>query len=109
MFTEDTSSLVFEKTGYILEVIHNEICMVTVPYLKNWTEDGGIHRLKEATQLGVRQKIQIANGTYAVTILGGFTLQDGIEEATFEFQCKAVSADTSHTVKDIGFSFTIEK
>ncbi|WP_299895484.1 hypothetical protein [uncultured Aquimarina sp.] len=109
VFTEDTSLLVFEKTGYILEVIHNEICVVTVPYLKNWTEDGGLHRLKEATELGVRQKIQIANGIYAITILGGFTLQDGMEEATFEFQCKPVSADTSHTVKDIGFSFTIEK
>lgn len=109
VFTEDTSSLVFEKTGYILEVIHNEICVVTVPYLKNWTKDGGVHRLKEATRLGVRQKIQISNGTYAITILGGFTLQDSIEEATFEFQINPIAKGTQSKVTDIGFPFRIEK
>ncbi|WP_051575777.1 hypothetical protein [Aquimarina atlantica] len=109
IFKKDTNLLLFEKTGYILNVINNEVCLITVPYLKNWTENNGIYRLKEAVKAGVRQKITLENGYYAITILGGFTYQDNIEEATFEFQCKQVlTVETKSSVLDIGFPFLIE-
>ncbi|WP_299260230.1 hypothetical protein [uncultured Aquimarina sp.] len=106
---EDTSLLVLEKTGYILEIINNEVCLVTVPYLKNWTKKGGIDLLKKAVNTGVRQKVQLENGCYAVTILGGFTLKNEIEEATFEFQINPISNAIQSDVVDIGFPFLIEK
>ncbi|WP_074407325.1 MULTISPECIES: hypothetical protein [Aquimarina] len=109
VFKKDSSLLVFEKTGYVLHVINDEICLVTVPYLKNWTENNGIHRLKEAVKAGVRQKIVIKNGCYAVTILGGFISQDDIEEATFEFQFESVPIGTKSEINDIGFPYLIEK
>ncbi|WP_025663119.1 hypothetical protein [Aquimarina megaterium] len=109
VFKKDTSLLLFEKTGYVLHVINDEICLVTVPYLKNWTENKGIHRLNEAAKAGVRQKIGVKNGWYTVNILGGFVSQDDIEEATFEFQINRVSNKMQSKVTDIGFSYLIEK
>jgi len=108
-FDKDTSALLFQKSEYVLNVINNEICVVTVPYLKNWTLENGIQRLQEAVNKGVRQKIVVDNGCYSVTICGGFTVQEGIEEATFEFQINPIAKGTQSKVTDIGFPFTIEK
>ncbi|WP_298544923.1 hypothetical protein [uncultured Aquimarina sp.] len=109
IFKEDKGLLLFEKTGYILKVINNEVCLLTVPYLKNWTEAGSISHLKEAVKTGVRQKIVLENGCYAITILGGFTLENDIEEATFEFQFTLVSMGTKSNIDNIGFPYLIEK
>lgn len=108
-FEKDSSTLLFKKSGYVLNVINNEICLITVPYLKNWTIENGINRLKEAVKSGVRQKVVLENGCYAVTILGGFTIQDTIEEATFEFQINPIAKGTQSKVTDIGFPYVIEK
>ncbi|WP_299435670.1 hypothetical protein [uncultured Aquimarina sp.] len=108
-FEKDTSNLLFKKSGYVLNVINKEVCLITVPYLKNWTLENGINRLKEAIKIGVRQSVTLQNGCYTVTILGGFTIQDTIEEATFEFQINPIAKGTQSKVTDLGFPFIIEK
>ncbi|MFD2562864.1 hypothetical protein [Aquimarina rubra] len=107
-FDKETSALSFKKSGYVLNVINNEICLVTVPYLKNWTLENGMNRLKEAIKMGVRQSVTLQNGCYAVTILGGFTIQDNEQEATFEFRINPIAKGTQSTVTDIGFCYLIE-
>ncbi|QKX04048.1 hypothetical protein HN014_03715 [Aquimarina sp. TRL1] len=109
VFKKETSLLLFERTGYMLEITNNEICLITVPYLKNWTVDNGIYRLNEAVKVGSRQRITLENGWYTVGILGGFTVEENIEEATFEFQINRVSTKAESKVTDIGFSYLIEK
>jgi len=108
-FKVSTSNLLFKREGYVLHIINNELCLVTVPYLKNWTKNNGIKRLKETVKKGVRQKIDIANGYYAVTILGGFIKEEGVKEATFEFQLTLLKNKQESMVGDIGFPYKIEK
>jgi len=107
IFSTDKNDLQFRKSGYLLEVINNEIYLITVPYLKDWSEEGGIQSLKSN---GIRPRINLDDGLYAIEILGGEIYQEGGWEPTIEFILQKEEKDKEEifNVKDINFNFYIE-
>ena len=105
IFKEQKHDLQFKKTGYVLEVISGEIYLLTVPYLKQWTEEEGI---KAQLSNGIRPKMTMENGRYTVTILGGETLQDSGWEPTLEFIFNKVDNETLFKVENVDFKFEIK-
>ena len=105
VFDDDKNDLQFKRSGYILEVINNEIYLMTIPYLKNWTDTTGISMLKSN---GIRPRIHLENGFYSVQIMGGETKQESGWEPTLEFILKK-KKETLFTVKDINFKFKIKR
>ncbi|WP_103070441.1 hypothetical protein [Aquimarina sediminis] len=105
VFDTNKNDLQFKKTGYSLEVINNEIYLMTVPYLKQWTKETGIHNLKSNK---IRPKVNLENGYYRVEILGGETNQNNGWEPTIEFCLQKEIDKIEANIEDIGFRFQIK-
>ena len=104
-FNNHESDLQFRKKGYILEVISNEIYLMTIPYLQLWNVENGIEKLTSNT---IRPRIPLENGVYHVEILGGETKQSNGWEPTFEFILTKSNHEISFDVQDVGFKFQID-
>ena len=103
VFNDKKNDLQFKKPGYLLEVTNNEIYLITIPYLKNWTKDTGLQNL---ISNGIRPKVQLENGLYSVTILGGDTFQESGWEPTLEFVLNK-EKDIQFNVEDLNFMFSV--
>lgn len=105
VFEDKTNDLQFRKKGYWLKVTSGEVYLMTLPYLRNWTEEGGIKKL---VSNGMRPKVQIENGVYRVEILGGEVYEEGGWEPSYEFVLKKEEKEKLHfDVEDVNFLFTI--
>lgn len=105
VFKNGQQDLQFKRSGYLLEVIHQEIYLMTVPYLKNWTKNNGIKSLRTN---GIRPKVHLENGTYTVKILGGETLQENGWEPTIEFLIQKAKVEVKFDVENVNFEFEIK-
>ena len=105
VFDDQQHDLQFKKSGYLLEVMNQEIYLMTVPYLKNWTEEGGIKTLRSN---GLCPKVNLENGLYAVEILGGETHQESGWEPTIAFTLKKEENKSKFAVADVNFKFHIQ-
>ena len=105
VFADPNNDLQFKKSGYLLEVISNEVYLITLPYLRNWTEKGGVGALMSN---GIRPKINLENGLYSVEILGGETHQESGWEPTIEFRLQKEDKAIHYHVEDVNFKFQIK-
>ncbi|MCL5130532.1 MULTISPECIES: hypothetical protein [Flavobacteriaceae] len=105
IFDNNENDLQFKRVGYFLEIVNQEIYLMTIPYLKNWTEENGINSLKSN---GIRPKINLENGFYSVEILGGETNQESGWEPTLEFILKKKDKEIKLTAEDVNFKFQIK-
>jgi hypothetical protein len=112
---KNKNQLQVRQDGYCLKVENGQIYLFTMPYLKHFTKDKleALKKYKTAT-------IQLANGWYSVSVLGGQTIQqteitdkDGHKsmhtgfEPTFEFIITP-TADKPKYSADIAYSFGIK-
>lgn len=105
IFDKQVHQLQFKKTGYFLNVINEEICLMTIPYLKSWTTETAIKNLSIS---GICPRVKIPNALYLVEICGGETLQDTGWEPTFEFTLKAGKEGLKFAVEDVNFKFKVD-
>lgn len=109
------SKLQHKREGYCLKVENRRIYLYTIPYLQDFTETKieALKKYKPAT-------IEIENGWYSVTILGGLSKQiievnnaninkETIEtmEPTFEFILRPSDEKPNYTA-DFTYQFRIE-
>lgn len=96
------NDLQVRQDGYCLKVESGRIYLFTMPYLRNFTADAvaKIAQLQRAT-------VEVPNGWYEVSVLGGQTLQEDGLEPTFEFLLKAVPAKPVYA-GDIGVAYDID-
>ncbi|WP_295117471.1 hypothetical protein [uncultured Chitinophaga sp.] len=99
---QDGNDLQLRKDGYILRVQHGRIYLFTMPYLRRFTSESplNIARLQRAT-------IELENGWYEVSVLGG-QLKEGEDlEPCFEFLLNWVEEQPEYK-GDISGSFSID-
>lgn len=104
------NKLLHKRRGYCLKVENGTIYLYTIPYLKDFTliKLAALKKYRTAT-------IEVQNGWYSVTILGGLTRQIiegstermGTMEPTFEFILKPTSEKPNYTA-DFSYPFKIE-
>lgn len=104
------NQLQHKRQGYCLKVENGRIYLYTIPYLKDFTliKIAVLKKYKTAT-------IEVQNGWYSVTILGGLTRQiiEGTTERmrtmepTFEFILKPTNEKPNYTA-DFSYPFKIE-
>lgn len=112
---KDDSQLQVRQDGYCLKVEKERIYLYTMPYLRQFTAD----RIEVLKKYRIAS-IQLPNGWYSVSVLGGQTVQktevtnkDGEIvlytglEPTFEFIITP-SVDKPKYSADIAYSFAIE-
>lgn len=80
---EKGADLQVERQGYGLRVRSGSVCLITVPYLRRWNDEGRA-RLQAAVEAGVRQSAEVAPGFYAVSVLGGMVADDATFEVVLE-------------------------
>ena len=104
VFDQENSDLQFRRAGYVLEVISQEVYLMTIPYLQSWTDEGGIKLLKSN---GIRPRIALENGYYLVEVLGGETFHESGWEPSYEFILKKKAQKPELSAVDINAPFTI--
>lgn len=112
---KDGNQLQVRQDGYCLKVENEKIYLFTMPYLRQFTVDKieALKKYRTAT-------IQLSNGWYSISVLGGQTIQqteimdkDGQKmihtglEPTFEFIITP-SVDKPKYSADISYSFAIK-
>lgn len=112
---KEGNQLQHKRSGYCLWINNGRIYLYTVPYLRNFTEERivALKKYKQAT-------IELPNGWYSVTILGGLTKQtfeitkvDGEHatsesmEPTFEFLLTPAAEKPAYS-GDFMYTFEIE-
>lgn len=95
------NQLQHKRDGYCLRVENGRIYLYTIPYLKDFTATKieALKKYKKAT-------IEIPNGWYSVTILGGLSKQMETMEPTFEFIIKPTNEKPGYTA-DFSYPFKI--
>lgn len=102
------NQLQHSREGYCLKVENRRIYLFTIPYLRNFTPEKVVvlKQYKPAT-------IELPNGWYSVSILGGLTKQISEEnnsetmEPTFEFIITPTTAKPEYTA-DFSYPFKID-
>ncbi|WP_338769255.1 hypothetical protein WAF17_09470 [Bernardetia sp. ABR2-2B] len=102
-FSKHKNDLQIRQDGYFLEVKSEQICLFTVPYLKNYSPENINILLKNR-----KAQIKIANGIYSVSILGGQTEQTTGKEPTFEFMILPMKNKAIFAAENINYSFKIK-
>lgn len=104
VFDSRESDLQFKKNGYILEVRSEKVFLLTLPYLKNWTE----HSSEILQKNHIRPNLKLENGFYSVEIKGGETLQESGWEPTIEFRLNKEVPTPLFKVDDMYFRFCVK-
>lgn len=103
IFDNEKQELQFKQEGYILEVVNQEVYLMTLPYIKNWSE--GKEKL---ISNGIRPRVELENGYYTVEILGGETWQEEGWEPTIEFNLQKKETPPKFEVEEVYFLFKIQ-
>ncbi|HEX7869803.1 MAG TPA: hypothetical protein VF455_06785 [Chryseobacterium sp.] len=99
---KDENQLQVQQDGYCLKVENEQIYLFTMPYLREFTADKieNLKKFRAAT-------IQLENGWYSVSVLGGQTIQQSGFEPTFEFVIRPSKSKPDYSA-DIAYSFAMK-